>query len=752
MKNLIRYSIIISLLTGFIIILHSCKKEELPTLSTASITNITSSSATSGGNITSDGGAEVTQRGICWSTNENPTMSDSKTDEGGGTGQFVSNLTDLNAGTTYHVRAYAINSVGTAYGADMTFSTLGGAPECITQPATNISAKGATLNGTVNANHSSATVTFDYGLTTEYGQTITATQSPVVGNSITNVSVAVTGLTEGKTYHFRVRAVNSLGSDEDEDMTFTTSGQAPEATTQSPTNVTTVSATLNGTVNANHASTVVSFDYGTTSAYGSSAPATPSPVSGDNATSVSAAVSGLNTGTTYHFRLKAVSSLGTAYGDDIEFSTLGQKPRVITQPASDVQVTSATLNGLVNANHLNTIFSFEYGLSAGYGSTASPASNQITGSSDVSVSINLTGLTGGTTHHYRVVATNQLGTTYGDDATFTTRATVALSTNAIIEITYNSAIGGGNITSDGGYAITARGVCWSTSTNPTINDDHTIDGAGSGSFTSEIKCLDGETTYYVRAYATNSEGTVYGDQESFTTEPSPIAFNPDLTYGTVMDIDGNCYKTIQIGDQTWMAENLKTSRYNDESPIPNVLDDEEWINLLERSYDPNTYERIYEITGAFCWYNNDSATYDNEYGKLYNFGAAESSKLCPVGWHVPTASELSTLMNPYRLTIEYPNGPDPAGNELMEIGTVHWNDAMGTNETGFTALPGGIRSYNASNNIGVKAFFWSSTRIGEDYGAISFYHPIPFSTDFPPSPLGSGLGMTAGLSIRCIKD
>jgi hypothetical protein len=111
-------------LTLLIIILHSCTKEELPTLSTASITNITSASASSGGNITSDGGAAVTSRGICWSASENPDISDLKTTDGGGIGQFVSKLTDLNAGTTYHVRAYATNSVGTAYGADMTFSTL----------------------------------------------------------------------------------------------------------------------------------------------------------------------------------------------------------------------------------------------------------------------------------------------------------------------------------------------------------------------------------------------------------------------------------------------------------------------------------------------------------------------------------------------------------------------------------------------------------------------------------------------------
>ena len=155
----------------------------------------------------------------------NPTRKDSKTIDNAGDGQFVSNISGLNAGTTYHVRAYATNSAGTAYGADMSFTTLGNAPECVTQPASNITPTGVTLNGTINANHAAATVTFEYGPTSKYGQTITAGQSPVSGNSMTNVSVSITGLAEGTIYHYRVKAVNSIGSTEGEDMNFTTYNQ-----------------------------------------------------------------------------------------------------------------------------------------------------------------------------------------------------------------------------------------------------------------------------------------------------------------------------------------------------------------------------------------------------------------------------------------------------------------------------------------------------------------------------------------------
>lgn len=732
-RNVKCTGLIFIILTAF---LYSCKKVEIPTISTSSLTNITSTSAVGGGHITSDGNSDITYRGVCWSLEANPTTKDSKTDDGDGTGQFVSNITGLNAGTTYHVRACASNSVGTAYGADLSFTTLGNVPECITQPASNISPTGVTLNGTINANHATANVAFEYGPTIEYGQTISAVQSPVSGNSITNVYVSITGLSEGTSYHFRVKAVNSIGSDEGEDMTFTTSGQAPEATTQSPTNVNTVTATLNGSVNANHSSTVVTFEYGPTNAYGSTVTAAPSPVTGNASTVVSADVTGLNPGMVYHFRIKAVSSLGTDFGDDVTFTTVGQVPIAITQQASNVQVTTATMNGTVNANHLPTVFSFEYGLTSRYGNTASPASNQVTGSANVGVSINLVGLTGGTIYHYRIVATNQLGTTYGEDVAFTTGSIISLSTNPIIEVAYNSAVGGGNITNDGGYAITARGVCWSKVQNPTIGDDHTIDGSGIGTFTSQMKCLDEQSTYYVRSYATNIERTVYGDQRSFTTGPCPIAFNPDLTYGTVTDIDGNCYKTIQIGDQTWMAENLKTTRYNDGSIIPNLTDAYQWVVITNEAY---------------CWYLNDQNTYMNTYGALYNWYAVNNGSLCPEGWHVSSNEEWSVLL-------EYLGGADIAGGKLMETGINHWESTLSeiTNETGFTALPGGYRSGEPYSPYSPHAEFGYERIFGYWWTSTGYSLSTAFSRSIVAGYISvrthSNLSLRWGFSVRCVKD
>jgi uncharacterized protein (TIGR02145 family) len=308
--------------------LHSCIKAELPTLSTLNVYNITATTASSGGNITLDGGAEVTSRGVCWSENENPTTSNSKTINGSGTGQFVCSISGLIAGSTYHVRAFATNAGGTAYGADMSFTTLGQVPEAITQSATNISSTGANLNGVVNARYISTEVTFEYGTSITYGSSSSASPSPVTGNSNTTIIAVLTGLAEGTTYHFRLKTVNSLGITYGNDLEFKTLGQIPTSITQAACCILTSGAKLNGLINPNYISTIVTFEYGTTTAYGNYVTATINPVTGNNFTSVSANLSELKSGTKYHFRLKAVNSLGISYGNDMEFTTLPSPTQV----------------------------------------------------------------------------------------------------------------------------------------------------------------------------------------------------------------------------------------------------------------------------------------------------------------------------------------------------------------------------------------------------------------------------------------
>ena len=201
---------------------------------------------------------------------------------------------------------------------------------------------------------------------------------------------------------------------------------APTVTTGSPNSVGTTSATVSGTVNPNGQATTYHFDYGTSTSYGSTAPASPYPSAGSGTTaqSVSTNLTGLAASTTYHYRLEATNATGTTYGPD---QTLTTGSGVTTGSANSVGTTSATVSGTVNPNGQATTYHFDYGTSTSYGSTApgSPYPSAGSGTTAQSVSTNLTGLAASTTYHYRLEATNATGTTYGSDQTFTTASGVS---------------------------------------------------------------------------------------------------------------------------------------------------------------------------------------------------------------------------------------------------------------------------------------------------------------------------------------
>ena len=398
---------------------------------TSPATLVTGITASCSGNVTDGGCTAVTARGICYGLTVNPDITGTKTTETGTTGVFTSNLTGLTPATTYHYRAYVTSSVATTYGSDFTFTTLAVLPTVVTNAATGVTSVAASLNGTVNANNSSTVVTFEYGTTVAYGNVGTAVPSPVTGTSNTAVAFGLTGLTPNTTYHFRVIGVNIAGTSNGNDLTFTTTAVLPTVVTNAATLVTASSATLNGSVNANNASTAVTFEYGTTVAYGTVVTAIPSPVTGISNTAVTYALSGLAPNTTYHFRAVGVNTAGTANGNDLTFTTSALAPTVVTTAATLIGAISATLNGTVNANNQNATVTFEYGLTTAYGTIVNAVPNTVTGFTATPVSASLTGLPLYTTYHYRVVAVNATGTSNGNDLTFSTNCTLPSAAGAI---------------------------------------------------------------------------------------------------------------------------------------------------------------------------------------------------------------------------------------------------------------------------------------------------------------------------------
>ena len=429
----------------------------------------------------------------------------------------------LSESTTYHYRIVATNEDGTSYGSDRRFTTLPNFPSVVTNAASAIGNTTATLNATVNPNGENVTACeFEYGTSLSYGNTVPCTSLPGSGDDEVGVSAPVIGLAESTTYHFRIVATNELGTSYGADHTFTTLPNAPTVVTEKASAVTKTTATLNGSVNP-HGREVTScyFEYGTSVGYGSRVSCSSPPGSGEGKVEVSAPVAGLSESTTYHVRIVATNSLGTAYGPDRTFKTPPHEPSVVTEPASGVARTEATVNGSVNPNGGNvTSCYFEYGTTVAYGSSVPCSSLPGSGESKVEVSAPVSGLSESTTYHFRIVATNSLGTSYGLDHTFSTlpRApkvvTEAASSVSPAAATLNASVNpdDANVTScyfEYGTSV-GYGSHVSCSSLP-----------GSGESKVEVSApvagLSESTTYHFRIVATNSLGTSYGSDRTFKT-------------------------------------------------------------------------------------------------------------------------------------------------------------------------------------------------------------------------------------------
>jgi phosphodiesterase/alkaline phosphatase D-like protein len=565
-----------------------------PTATTNAATNVGNTGATLNGTVNANGNSTTVTFEFGPDASYGRTFTADQSPVTGTTNTAVSfNVSSLATNTTFHYRVVAQNSSGTAYGADATFTTSAPTPTVTTNAATAVTADSATLNGTVNANGDSTIVTFEYGTTTSYGSTVTADQSPVSGSSDTAVSADITGLAPNTTYHYRVKGQNSSGTSDGADMTFTTNASPPTVTTNAATAVTATSATLNGTVNANNASTTVTFQYGTTTSYGTTVTADQSPVSGTSDTAVSVDITGLIPNTTYHYRVVGQNSGGATDGADMTFTTDKIAPTVTTNAATNIGAESATLNGTVNANNDSTTVTFEYGTTTSYGTTVTAAQSPVSGSSDTAVSADITGLIPDTMYHYRAVGQNSAGTTYGADMTFTTlppqKPTV--TTAPVTKIGFHTAKSGGNVTDEGASPVTARGVVWSTSPNPTLADSFTVNDYGPGPFNSTLNKLTPQTTYYVRAYATNSYGTAYGEEFEFTTDSKNVKVtiiqpkNGASVSGTVnIHAVASANSSGRLGNQKGKNKITKVEFYIDNTKIAEVTK-----TPYKANWDTSTY-------------------------------------------------------------------------------------------------------------------------------------------------------------------
>jgi hypothetical protein len=548
---------------------------------TLSINEVSINGAKFGITIQDDGGATITNRGICYGLTENPDLDDSCIQNGEGVGIYSVDLSNLQSGTTYYVRGYATNQIGTWFGDQMTFTTGTTPPSVQTSLISQVTTTSATISGEVT-NQGSASVT-NRGVCYSINQLPTLTDSCLQsGNGLGRFTVTLNNLEPGRSYYVRSYAVSTVASVYGEQLSFTTGTSLPTVTTDEITNVLANRATISGTITDSGTSAV------TTRGVCVSTDQNPTidnrcVTAGGGTGNFTVVVTLLSSGTRYYARAFATSNIGTSYGNELFFVTGTTPPEVTTGSVSNVTTNSAQVSGNVISAGSSSVTT--RGIC--YSKTQNPttdASCVNSGSGTGSFAASLTSLDSGTLYYARAFASSSVGTSYGSQITFTTTSLTppSVSTGTVTNITSGSAIVSGTVTNSGSSSVTTRGVCYSTSQNPTTSNSCVNSGSGTGSFSVNISGLRASTTYYVRAFASNGDGTAYGEQISFST--LSLSSNHNWTFVSNFPDDivsGNSHGIVVDNNyKVWNAPYFSILINNDSERINQVhIYDENGVEL-----------------------------------------------------------------------------------------------------------------------------------------------------------------------------
>jgi uncharacterized protein (TIGR02145 family) len=653
---------------------------------------------------------------VVWDTLQNPVVTKNRSINGSINNIYLDTIRGLAGSRVYYVRSYATNSAGTAYGNEVSFTTLTPVVPTVTiNPIDLISNVSARSGGAITSDGGAAVLS--------KGVVWSTFPNPTISNSKTTDSSGVapftsqlTGLLGDSVYYVRAYATNATGTGYSSQLNFTaTPAVLATITTTSVSGITSSKAFSGGNISSNGG--------GIISARGLVWNTATGPTLSNFKTTSSGTVGiftdsllGLNPGTTYYVKAYVTNDKGTAYGNELTFKSLDTLPTVSTKPVTGITQTGASSGGTITstggASHS------EKGLV--YATTTNPTildNKLIDTNAGLTWNSALTGLMGNTKYYIRAYATNIMGTAYGRLDSFVTLPIIpTITTNTVASITKTTAVSGGNISSDGGSAITARGIVWNKtgSPSPFVGTDSIRTDASMtiGLYTLNLGNLNSGITYYVRAYATNAIGTAYGNELSFTTQP-------------VLDTIGNQYTTITINGKEWFKENLKTTKYANGDSIENVPVAGDWG---------------LRTSGAWANYANDGAN-DAIYGKLYNWYAISDIKgLCPKGWHVATDTDWTSLTANY--------GMDAAAGNELKATTLWATPNSNTNSSGFGALPGGGRGGLNFGEINNKGFWWTSTTDPADTDK-AYVRGMQFNTD---TVLRYTEDNKYGFSVRCVKN
>ncbi|MCU0472147.1 MAG: hypothetical protein MUC93_02110 [Bacteroidales bacterium] len=703
-------------------IISTCKKVEKEMLvTTGTVLNILTTSAEVSIKIL-DLGEGATQYGHCWSTTPGPTVSNTKTERGiPEIGDFKYSLTSLVPNTKYYIKAYISRGNNVAYGSEINFTTASAdLPELTTTAVTGITQSSAVSGGNITSQGGTP-------VTARGVCWSTATITALTNNKTTNGSGTgsftseISGLSAGTTYYVRAYATNDGGTKLGNELSFPTNSDTPVppmVTTATVTSITAISAVCGGEVTNEGSSPVTLRGV----CWSTSANPTPANFKTDNGNGMGSFVSnltGLLPGTTYYVRAFATNSGGAsyAYGEEKSFPTAAVVPTISTVPITAVTSTAAKSGGAITSAGGAPIL----GKGVCWNTTGSPAFNDDKtddGIGSDSYVSNLSGLAPGTKYYVKAYAKNSAGTGYGDEQIFTSADAPDVITLDPASITNTTVIYNGKVNANlGSSVITFEYEKWEYGLEGYSMSVAAVPSPVTGSAWTDVSAavtgLISGKAYHFRIKAVNVYGTTYGDHIVFTT--------------TVKDPDGNVYTPVTVpGGNVWMKENLKTTKYANGNPIPRKLT-----------------TVVYPDDPGYGWYNNDSTSYKDLYGALYNYGAIRNNSVCPDGWHV-AADEWTTLINSL--------GGNAWGGKLKETGTVHWStpNTGAANSYDFTALPGGTwNSFYNYDGIGFIGGWWTMTtdlldkpiRVLMSYDDVVIYTPGSDATE-----------KNFGYSVRCVRN
>ena len=501
-----------------------------PTVSTTEADEITQTSAKIGGNVTTTGGAEVTERGIVWSTSKNPTTSGNKKQVGSGTGSFTAELTDLSIATTYYVRAYAINSVGTSYGEEISFTTGSAKPTVTTVSPSEVTSSSAVAGGNVTSDGGSAVTARGVVWSKDHNPTVSLSTKTIDGTGTGSYVSSITGLEPGVTYYVRAYATNANGTSYGDEVSFTTTAVKPTVTTSDATDVTKSSAKVGGNVTATGGADVTERGIVWSTSQNPTINSDKVQV-GEGVGEFEITLSDLVNNTTYYVRAYAINAAGTSYGEMISFKT---KTPMAARIDSNISMDSSSslivtvipeydgndniIVGVVYGHNPNPNFNDNNAQSTG-GSSGGPCFiSNIEYNQSYYIRPWIQNLTTGEV----VLGDQEIKFNYPTPTCIVTVETPISLTATSATLTgwlyYNKTDSGENYSVSIDFNPAKEfGIVWGLSEHPE-HDDNRCESS-STEFNAKIENLKPNTTYYVRGYAlTDYNGFTYGPEISFTTD------------------------------------------------------------------------------------------------------------------------------------------------------------------------------------------------------------------------------------------